>query len=67
MARTGKAIAYGRAPCFICGKRVSSAGLGHVSHMRAHVRRGEATEEYIGEFPYGSHQYERAKVKEGKK
>ncbi len=67
MARTGKAIAYGRSSCFICGKMVSSAGLGYVSHMRKHVRSGEVTEEFTWEFPFGHHYtYERAKVKEGK-
>jgi hypothetical protein len=66
MARTAKAIAYGRSNCFICGKRVSSAGLGYVSHMRKHVREGRATEEYSGEYPYGHYNYEAlAKVKEG--
>lgn len=30
--------------CGICAKLVGACGYGYVSHMRAHVRRGEATE-----------------------
>jgi hypothetical protein len=37
-------VAYGHTPCKFCGKRISTCGLGYVSHMRAHVRRGEAKE-----------------------
>lgn len=36
--------AYGRGPCWFCGKEISSAGFAWASHMRAHVRRGELVE-----------------------
>lgn len=36
--------AWGAYPCEFCGKRISTNGLGHSSHMRKHVRNGEATE-----------------------
>ena len=35
---------YGRWTCTICGREISNNGLARTSHMRWHVRRGEATE-----------------------
>jgi hypothetical protein len=40
---TGK---YGRSRCFLCLKMVTNCGLGYVSHMRSHVRRGDAVEKW---------------------
>ena len=35
--------AYGRGPCFICGKVISSAGFAQYNHKMMHVRRDEMT------------------------
>lgn len=35
---------YDYAPCDICGRTISKGGVARTSHMRAHVRRGEAKE-----------------------
>lgn len=35
---------YGKTWCHICKAVITTAGAGKVSHMRGHVRRGEATE-----------------------
>ncbi len=35
--------AYGRGPCFICGKVISSAGFAQYNHKMMHVRREEMT------------------------
>lgn len=45
---------YVRHPCELCGKPVSNAGFGYKSHMRMHVRRGEAREVYAGRDKYGT-------------
>lgn len=57
MTRNG---VYTRSPCAICGKSVSNSGRGYVSHMRMHVRRGEAKEHrvYYGKLDYG-YRYEK--------
>lgn len=31
-------------PCVICTRPISNCGVGRASHMRSHVRRGEAIE-----------------------
>lgn len=43
---------YGRRKCHVCGKETSTNGLAYTNHMRAHVRRGEATEhwDFSGKF-----------------
>ncbi len=38
-----KAI-YDKSACEICGKSISENGFGYTSHMRKHVRNGEARE-----------------------
>lgn len=65
MTRNG---VYTRSSCFICGQLISNAGLGYVSHMRKHVRRGEATEHrvYYGKYDYG-YRYEQPTTKEKRK
>ncbi len=35
--------AYGRGPCFVCGKVISSAGFAQYHHKMMHVRREEMT------------------------
>ena len=35
--------AYGRSPCFICGKVISVAGFAPYNHKMMHVRRDEMT------------------------
>ncbi len=35
--------AYGRSPCFICGKVISVAGFAQYNHKMMHVRRDEMT------------------------
>lgn len=32
--------AYGRSPCFICGRIISNAGFAQYNHNMAHVRKG---------------------------
>ena len=32
--------AYGRSPCWICGRRISTAGFAQHNHKMAHVRKG---------------------------
>jgi len=46
---------YVRSPCEICGRKVTNSGRGYVSHLRAHVRRGEAKEirVYYAKHDYG--------------
>jgi len=41
---------YGQTPCKICGKSITTNGLGYVSHYRKHVREGKAIERVQ---PYG--------------
>jgi hypothetical protein len=38
---------YEREPCPICGNSMSKGGAARTSHMRAHVRKGEAKEEKV--------------------
>ena len=38
-------MAYEEGPCPICSKKISMGGAARTSHLRAHVRRGEAKEE----------------------
>lgn len=38
---------YAKMTCPLCGKRISCAGVSKVSHLRSHVRRGEACEKKI--------------------
>ncbi len=35
--------AYGRSPCWICGRVISAAGFAQYNHKMMHVRRGEMT------------------------
>lgn len=35
---------FNRSPCKVCERMISNCGMAYASHMRAHVRRGEATE-----------------------
>lgn len=35
---------FDKSPCIICGKVVSENGFWYTSHMRKHVRNGEAKE-----------------------
>ena len=35
---------YDKSACSICGRQISENGFGYISHMRSHVRRGEAIE-----------------------
>lgn len=37
-------IRYGISPCKVCNRMISNNGMAYASHMRAHVRKGEATE-----------------------
>jgi hypothetical protein len=37
--------AYGRSPCFTCGKIISVAGFAQYNHKMMHVRRDEMTVE----------------------
>jgi len=37
-------VCFRKVPCFICGKIISVNGLAMASHMRMHVRTGEAVE-----------------------
>ena len=37
---------WGKSECFVCGKFVSTCGLGYVSHMRKHVRQGKVEEQW---------------------
>lgn len=37
---------WGKSACFVCGKLVSTCGLGFVSHMRKHVRQGKIAENW---------------------
>lgn len=48
--------------CFICGRQISSSGLGYTSHMRYHVRRGEATELRLDDFSLSFHAVPRNRV-----
>ena len=47
MTMGNRKITYGHQRCEVCGKRITTCGMGFVSHMRAHVRRGEAREHFI--------------------
>ncbi len=35
---------YMKKTCWLCGKEICNTGLAQSSHMRAHVRKGEAVE-----------------------
>lgn len=39
--------AYGRSPCFICGKVISVAGFAQYQHKMMHVRRDEMTMKHV--------------------
>jgi len=41
------------APCEICGEWKGQTGFAYVSHMRKHVRNGEATEHLSGDWQFG--------------
>lgn len=56
-----------RCKCEICGKDIGRAGFAYVSHMRAHVRRGQATEKLQGDWKFGSTYVYAATLKEGAK
>lgn len=45
---------YTRSPCERCGKSISNAGFAYKSHMRMHVRKGEAKEVYWGRDKNGT-------------
>ena len=46
-ANTLSRSAYGRSPCFICGKIISVAGFAQFNHKMMHVRREEMTMERV--------------------
>jgi hypothetical protein len=45
--------------CLCCGRLIPRSGFGYSSHMKAHVRRGEAVESY--DERYRCHDYRPAK------
>ncbi len=54
MSRRGNSS---RVNCELCGQNIGRAGFAYVSHMRAHVRRGEATEHISGTVLEWGNQY----------
>jgi hypothetical protein len=46
---------HGTRECDICKRSIGRNGQAWVSHMRAHVRRGEATEKLTGDWKFGAH------------
>lgn len=49
--------AYGKSPCYYCGRRISNAGWAKVSHMRKHVREGLVTEEQRIDYSQGTRNF----------
>ena len=47
-----------RMNCEICGQNIGACGFAYVSHMRAHVRREEATEHLTGSVLLWGGRYE---------
>jgi len=52
MARHG---VHGTRECPLCKQQIGRNGMAWVSHMRAHVRKGEAREELTGDWEFGAH------------
>ena len=51
MSRRGISMRYS---CEFCGQSIGIAGFARVSHMRAHVRRGEVREYLTGDWIFGA-------------
>ena len=45
---------HGTRQCGICKRQIGRNGMAWVSHMRAHVRKGQATERLRGNWMSGS-------------